>query len=163
MMNIYFFFNNMIRYRKFTPSDASEVFGILERDRDIAYWCGFGQPASVEQARDYLAELSERQYWYAIVKDGRIAGCVSLSPKEDGMELGYWMASGYRRQGLMKQAIRHMLKVAREVIGTKVVYCGWFEGNEASERLQKGLGFKEYGMAEVPFATGKEHLTRKDI
>lgn len=153
----------MVRYRNFTSSDAPEVFEILERDRDIAYWCGFTQPKTLEQAREYVIGLSTRPYWYAIIKGGKIAGCVSLVPKDDGMELGYWVASGFRRQGLMRQAIRHMLKVVRGVKGIKVVYCGWFDGNEASEQLQKSLGFEEYGEVEVPFATGKEHLTKKEI
>ena len=65
-----------------------------------------------------------------------------LAPGEDEAELGYWIGVPYWGQGLVPEAGREMLRHAFEDLKLKRVWCGYYEGNEKSRRVQEKLGFK---------------------
>lgn len=147
----------MVIYRNFREEDSEYMQGLL--DEDIAYWCGFPYPETLKETENYVKLLSSKPYWYAIEKDGNIVGCISIHDGIRGKELGYWMGKEYRNQGIMQNAIKHMINKAFNELGLKELNCGWFEGNEASKHIQLKAGFEEIDVIKVPYATGIEHLT----
>ena len=60
----------------------------------------------------------------------------------DECELGYWIAKPFWGQGLIPEAARELLRRAFEDLGMSKVWCGCYEGNEKSKRVQEKLGFK---------------------
>lgn len=150
-----------MHYRNFTTEDTQELYTILQNNPDISYWCGFSQPENLEQCKQYINNISKYKYWKAIIKDNKIIGCISLIPHKDGVELGYWLDNNYRHQNIIQTAIKHFINIAFNEIGTDKIYCGWFEGNEASKRVQLSLGFKEIGyeIINVLGKNRKEYIT----
>ena len=87
---------------------------------------------------------------YAIVlkETGLPVGSISLhfhsdlAQKDDECELGYWIGVPCWGQGLVPEAARELLRHAFEDLEMARVWCGYYEGNEKSKRVQEKLGFK---------------------
>ena len=81
-------------------------------------------------------------------KTGLPVGCISLkfySPlakKDDECELGYWLGVPYWGEGLMPEAAKELLRHAFEDLELNRVWCGYYDGNTKSKRVQEKLGFK---------------------
>ena len=153
---------NDLILRNYKISDAERLYNILNNDTEIAYWCGFKQPNNINDSIEYINSLKNEKYWYAICNDNdEVIGSISLVNKYDGMELGYWISKEYRRNHIIYNFCKKIIDYAFNILNINVIYCGWFEGNFKSEQLQKKLGFKEYNIINVPYATGKEHISKK--
>ncbi|GHU67191.1 acetyltransferase [Clostridia bacterium] len=60
----------------------------------------------------------------------------------DEGEIGYWIGVPYWGQGLVPEAVRELLRHGFEDLGLKVIWCGYFDGNEKSRRAQEKCGFR---------------------
>ena len=56
-------------------------------------------------------------------------------------ELGYWIGKPYWGQGLIPEASRALMRYAFEELGMRAVWCGYYDGNEKSRKVQTKLGF----------------------
>ena len=65
-----------------------------------------------------------------------------LAEKDDECELGYWLGKPYWGHGIMPEACTLLLKRAFEDLNVSKVWCGYYQGNEKSKRVQEKLGFK---------------------
>jgi len=150
-----------MKLRNYKISDAKRLFDILSNDTEIPFWCGFRQHKTISDTLLYIINLRNEKYWYAIVDDNdQVIGSISLVNKDDGMELGYWISKEYRGQHIVSNFAKKLIEFAFEKLNIETIYCGYFEGNDSSKLLQEKIGFKEYDIIDVPFATGKEHLTK---
>ena len=85
---------------------------------------------------------------YAIVlkATGEPVGSIGLHlasdlAKEGEPELGYWIGVPFWGRGLVPEAATALLCHAFFDCGYKQVWCGYYEGNERSHRVQQKLGF----------------------
>lgn len=101
-------------------------------------------PRFFEETRKVIKEWwGKEPYWFVIIKDKKIIGCISLTELDNNnLELGYWMGKPYRNNGFMKQSIKYMLNYAYSTLNVENVWCGWFENNTRSEKIQKDCGFR---------------------
>ena len=106
---------------------------------------------SVEESRNIIRLVLNGPESYAICKkeDGRVIGAIALSTNgdclaegEDACELGYWIGKPFWGQGLVTEASEALLRRAFTELGMQRVWCGYFEGNEKSKRVQEKLGFR---------------------
>ena len=65
-----------------------------------------------------------------------------MTDREDECELGYWIGKPFWGQGLIPEASRALLRRAFEDLGMRAVWCGYYEGNKKSKRVQEKLGFQ---------------------
>lgn len=56
-------------------------------------------------------------------------------------EIGYWLGYDYWGKGLMTEVVRELIRFGFEDIGLNTIWCGYFEGNERSKRVQEKCGF----------------------
>ena len=56
-------------------------------------------------------------------------------------EIGYWLGFDYWGKGLMTEVVRDLIRFGFEDIGLNTIWCGYFEGNERSRRVQEKCGF----------------------
>ena len=56
-------------------------------------------------------------------------------------EIGYWIGVPYWGQGLIPEAVRRIQQYAFEELGCTALWCGYFNGNEKSRRVQEKCGF----------------------
>lgn len=61
--------------------------------------------------------------------------------QRDEAELGFWIGKPYWGQGLMVEAIEKVLSYAFDEMRLREVWCGCFEENEQSYRVQQKCGF----------------------
>ena len=64
---------------------------------------------------------------------------IGLPPKE--AEIGYWIAVPFWGQGLIPEAMREIIRRAFMDLKAKNLWCGYFEGNDKSKRVQEKCGF----------------------
>ena len=72
----------------------------------------------------------------------KLNGHTDMTERDDECELGYWLGKPFWGQGIMPEATREMLRHAFEDIGMSKVWCGYYEGNTKSKRVQEKVGFK---------------------
>ena len=59
----------------------------------------------------------------------------------DEAELGYWVGVPHWGRGYIPEAAREVLRHAFEDLGLGGLWCGWFDGNRQSQRVQEKCGF----------------------
>ena len=134
--------------RPWKEEDAEECFKYA-KDSRIGSSAGFPAHTSVENSREVIKNVLMKPETYAIVlkETGLPIGSIGLhhndlAEKEDEAELGYWIGVPYWGQGLVPEASKEVLRHAFEDLKLNRVWCGYYDGNEKSKRVQEKLGFK---------------------
>ena len=133
--------------RPWQESDAEELFRYA-KDPEVGPPAGWPPHTSVENSRQIILDvLSTRETYAVCLKDGKPIGSVGLhlqtdmTDREDECELGYWLGKPFWGQGLIPEAARELLRHAFEELHMRAVWCGYYDGNEKSRRVQEKLGF----------------------
>ena len=135
--------------RPWQERDAQSLYAYA-KDPDVGYPAGWPAHTSVENSRQMIRNFLSAPETYAVcLKDGEPIGSVGLKLKgytdmtdrEDECELGYWIGKPFWGQGLIPEAARELLRYAFENLNMRAVWCGYYEGNEKSHRVQQKLGF----------------------
>lgn len=136
--------------RPWSESDAEELYRYA-RDERIGPIAGWPPHKSVEDSREIIREVFSQDGVYAVVlkETGLPVGSIGLSVgKASGLqledteaELGYWIGVPYWGKGLITEAARELMRYAFEELGLEKLWCGYFEGNEKSRRVQEKCGF----------------------
>lgn len=84
-------------------------------------------------------------------------------PETEG-EVGYWIGEPYWGKGLIPEAVNEILRYAFEELCLVKMWCGYFDGNLKSKRVQEKCGFKyRYTKENVPCSMlddiRTEHIT----
>ena len=135
--------------RPWQEADAKSLYAYA-KDPDIGLPAGWPPHKSVEDSREVIRYVLSAPQTYAVcLKDGSPIGSISLKLKgstdmtdrEDECELGYWIGKPFWGQGLIPEAAEELLRHAFEELGMRAVWCGYYEGNIKSRRVQEKLGF----------------------
>lgn len=62
--------------------------------------------------------------------------------RDDECELGYWLGQPFWGQGIIPEAAREIIRHGFDDLGMTKIWCGYYEGNEKSKRVQEKVGFK---------------------
>ena len=135
--------------RPWCEADAEKLYEYA-KDPDIGLPAGWPPHKSVEDSLQIIRNVFSAPETYAVcLKDGTAIGSIGLklrgytdmTDREDECELGYWIGKPYWGQGLIPEAARALLRYAFEQLSMRAVWCGYYEGNEKSRRVQEKLGF----------------------
>lgn len=135
--------------RTWRESDAQSLYEYAS-DPDVGPPAGWPPHTSVENSLEVIQKVLSAPETYAVcLKDGKTIGSVGLKLKgntdmtdrDDECELGYWIGKPFWGQGLIPEACGELLRYAFEELGMRAVWCGYYEGNEKSRRVQEKLGF----------------------
>ena len=135
--------------RPWEEGDAEECYKYA-KDPRVGPAAGWPVHTDIENTRQVIREILMVPETYAIVlkETGLPVGSISLhfhsdlAQKDDECELGYWIGVPCWGQGLVPEAARELLRHAFEDLEMARVWCGYYEGNEKSKRVQEKLGFK---------------------
>jgi RimJ/RimL family protein N-acetyltransferase len=80
----------------------------------------------------------------AVIREGEIAGSCGLHRRlgPDGLEIGYWIAAPYLRQGLGTAVARALTETALTLPGISRVEIHHDRSNQASAAIPAGLGYE---------------------
>ena len=135
--------------RPWRESDAEDLYEYA-KDPDVGPPAGWPPHESVESSRQIIGMFLSAPDTYAVcLKNGKAIGSIGLKHKgqtdmtdrEDECELGYCIGKPFWGQGLIPEAAEELLRYAFEELGMRAVWCGYYEGNEKSHRVQQKLGF----------------------
>ena len=109
----------------------------------------FPSPYTLADAKwfveDCIAQGEARQLMRAIAVNGRAAGSISVSRKDDvyekSAELGYWLAEDYWGRGIMTEAVRQICREAFDRFDILRIFAEPFAENLGSRRVLEKAGF----------------------
>lgn len=134
--------------RPWDAADAEECYKYA-KDPRVGPSAGWPTHTDPEHSRRVILDVLSAPETFAIVlkETGLPIGSIGLhrndlAQKADEMELGYWLGVPYWGRGLTTEAAREMLRHAFEDLKLERVWCGYYEGNLRSKRVQEKLGFK---------------------
>lgn len=110
---------------------------------------GWPVHTSVENSREIIRTVLSAPETYAVClkETGKPIGSIGLhrndlAEKDDEYELGYWIGKPFWGQGLIPEASREILRYAFEDLEMSRIWCGYYDGNEKSHKVQIKLGFE---------------------
>lgn len=139
------------------PDDLGAVTAACQ-DPEIQRWIPLPVPYAEADAADFVLGASETGWQagttctWAIEREGRFAGVVSLDAVRDGSaSIGYWVAAHARGRGTMTTAAGAVLQLAFDAagsgLGLRRVEWRAAVGNAASAAVAQHLGFRYEGTA----------------
>ena len=133
--------------RPWCDDDAPDLY-IYASDPDIGPPAGWPPHTSVENSLEIIRTVLSTPETYAVClkESGNPIGSIGfhrndLAEQDDEYELGYWIGKPFWGQGLIPEASREMLRHAFEDLKMNRIWCGYYDGNEKSRRVQEKLGF----------------------
>ena len=133
--------------RPWSENDAEELYKYAS-DPEVGPPAGWPPHTSVENSLEIIRTVLSAPETYAVClkENGKPIGSVGLhrndlAERDDEYELGYWIGKPFWGQGLIPEASRELLRYAFEDLGMNRIWCGYYDGNEKSRRVQEKLGF----------------------
>ena len=137
--------------RRWEESDAEVLFK-LASNPEVGPPAGWPPHKTMEESLDVIRNVLSGPEAYAIClkPQGEPIGAIELklsdktdlAQNEDECELGYWLGRPFWGQGIMPEAAKEMLRHAFEDLGMTKVWCGYYDGNDKSRRVQEKCGLK---------------------
>lgn len=136
--------------RPWAESDAEALYRYA-CDPKVGPAAGWPVHTSVENSREIIRDVLSAAETYAVVLKavGHAVGSIGLMigeasniglPETDG-EIGYWIGVPFWGQGLIPEAVDVLLRHGFENLGLENIWCGYYEGNQKSARVQEKCGF----------------------
>ena len=160
--------------RPWEDGDAEALYKYA-KDPAVGPIAGWPPHTSVENSLEVIRTIFCAPENYAVVlkRTGEPVGSICLMSGEavhtarmvpGEAEIGYWIGVPYWGRGLMPEAVRRLLRHGFEDLGLQAVWCGYYDGNAQSRRVQEKCGFRyshtEYGKSSPLGDVRTEHFTR---
>lgn len=136
--------------RRWKDSDAEDLYNYA-KDPDVGPIAGWQPHKSIEESREIIKNVfcGAEAYAVCLKSDNKAIGAIELmlegknhiSDKADECELGYWIGKPFWGQGLIPEAARELLRHAFADLSMSKVWCGYYDGNYKSKRVQEKVGF----------------------
>lgn len=136
--------------RPWKETDAESLFAFA-RDPGVGPVAGWPPHRSVEESRTVIRDVLNGAECYAVCErdsdraigsiELKLRGKTDMTDREDECELGYWIGRPFWNRGYMTEAATELLRHGFEDLGMTTIWCGYYEGNQRSKRVQEKLGF----------------------
>ena len=136
--------------RPWCEEDAESLYEYA-KDPDIGPIAGWPPHKSVEESLEIIKNvlMGEESYALCEKEDGRAIGAIALklnghtdmTERDDECELGYWLGKPFWGRGYMPEAAKEIIRHGFEELGMTTIWCGYYDGNEKSKRVQEKVGF----------------------
>ncbi len=137
--------------RPFRKSDATSLQKAVNDPRVARDVTNIPYPYTMEHALAWVAQMEafvtpcSRRVDFVIDIDGMVAGSVSfinLDPTQPHKaQISYWLASAYRRVGIMTQAVKALVTFGFEQMELVRIFGYVYAGNKASQGVLEKVGF----------------------
>ena len=142
--------------RRWEESDAESLY-MYAKDPEVGPIAGWPAHRSVQESLGVIRNVFVGKEAYAIClkTDGKAIGAVGLHigeksniglPDNEG-EIGYWIGVPFWGRGLIPEAVREVIRHGFEDLHLDALWCGYFDGNTKSKRVQEKCGFKYHHTA----------------
>jgi len=136
--------------RPWEESDAESLYEYAKDER-VGPAAGWLPHTGVENSREVIRLFLSAPETYAVClkTDNRAIGSIGLMiGKSSNLdltdtegEIGYWIGVPFWGKGLIPEATRELMRHAFCDLHLETLWCGYFDGNEKSKRVQEKCGF----------------------
>lgn len=140
--------------RPWEMRDAKALYRYA-KDPQVGPSAGWPVHKSVADSAEIIYEILSAPETYAVVlkeraEEGPVgsvgimrkgAGVFHAPMKDDEAEIGYWIGVPFWGKGLIPEAVQALLNHCFADLSCSAVWCGYYEGNERSRRVQEKCGF----------------------
>ncbi len=136
--------------RPWQDCDAEDLYEYA-KDPRVGPIAGWPIHTSAENSLEIIhGVLSEPETYAVVLKEtGKPVGSVGIMLKDRGSapmseteaEIGYWIGVPYWGREMIPEAVRALLRRCFGELGCTGVWCGYYDGNEKSKRVQEKCGF----------------------
>lgn len=152
-MNTKTLYTDRLILRPWTLEDAENLYKYASNP-DVGPIAGWPPHKSVEESRNVIENVLNGDECFAIClkEDNQAIGAIGLNlnghtdmtERDDECELGYWLGKPFWGNGFMPEAAKELFRHAFEDLGMTTVWCGYYDGNNKSKRVQEKCGFTYY-------------------
>lgn len=136
--------------RKWTEADAESLFEYA-KEPEVGPIAGWPPHKNKDESLSVIKNVFNGAECYAICEKGnneaigaielKLNDSTDMTDRDDECELGYWLGKPFWGKGYMPEAAREIIRHAFEELGMTTIWCGYYEGNYKSKRVQEKLGF----------------------
>ncbi len=136
--------------RHWAETDAESLYKYA-KDPAVGPIAGWPPHRNIEESLTVIQTVFNRSECYAICEKGsnkaigaielKMNGHTDMTEKDDECELGYWLGKPFWGKGYMTEAVRELLRYGFENLGMTTIWCGYYDGNNKSKRVQEKVGF----------------------
>jgi len=136
--------------RPWRETDAESLFRYAKNPA-VGPIAGWPPHKSVGESRDVIRNVFCGKECCAVClkPDDAAIGCIELklngstdmTDQDDECELGYWIGQEFWGRGLMPEAAEEVIRHGFEDLNMHVIWCGYYDGNIRSKRVQEKVGF----------------------
>ncbi|MGN0665208.1 MAG: GNAT family N-acetyltransferase [Huintestinicola sp.] len=137
--------------RHWEESDADDLYEYA-KDPAVGPAAGWAVHTSPEYSREIIRDVFSGDEVYAIClkETGRPVGSIGLMMNgesnlrlsENEAEVGYWIGVPFWGMGYASEALREIVRHGFEELKMESLWCGYFDGNDRSRRVQEKCGFR---------------------
>lgn len=153
-----------LQIREATEADLPAIVDIYNQSIPAGWSTADTQPITVADRLDWFRKFdpAKRPIWVAEV-DGQVVATVYLSsfyagrPAYDATaEVSVYIATAYQRQGIGRRLKEFVIRECPR-LGITTLLSMHFDHNEATRRINEGLGFKQMGhLTEIAMVKGQK-------
>ena len=136
--------------RPWCEDDAESLYSFAKNPA-VGPIAGWPPHTSVENSREIIRNVLAVNETYAVClkTDNKAIGSIGLMigrqsnldlPETEG-EIGYWIGVPFWGMGLIPEATKELIRHAFVNLNLETLWCGYFEGNTKSKRVQEKCGF----------------------
>ncbi|OQA70315.1 MAG: putative ribosomal N-acetyltransferase YdaF [Firmicutes bacterium ADurb.Bin262] len=126
--------------RPWQASDARDLYTFASDPR-VGPAAGWPAHTSVEHSLEVIESVLSKPETYAVLLKSEGGGASHIGLPDDEAEVGYWIGVPFWGRGLIPEAVDEIIRYGFEELGLKKIWCGFFEGNDRSRRVQEKCGF----------------------
>ena len=148
--------DSQIELRQLRHSDATDIFNTIDTQRVyLGEWLPFvaftKELTDTQKFVESVMEAPEErfEYVFTIRKAGEFAGLIGFKDTDRlnrKSELGYWLAEGFQKQGIVTRSVQRLCQFAFEELDLNRIQIKCATGNTASNDIPQRLGFRYEGI-----------------
>lgn len=141
------------------PEDLGDLLEALGDDAVQRGVAASELPDTPDAIREYLGRPRDPRlpHFFMYLRDAhgaKLVGGIGFGDYRGEVEVGYWIAAGYRGQGYALEALRAVVDQAR-TLGHRKLVAKHFADNEASIRVLEAAGFQDGGSERLRYGAGR--------
>lgn len=139
--------------RPWAESDAECLFEYAKDER-VGPITGWPPHTSVENSKEIIQQLLMQNHTFAVAlktKPEQVIGNIGVMLNDEELrfpfmnrkdaEIGFWLGVPYWGNGYIPEAVKRVLTYCFEELAVENIWCGYYEGNDQSKRVQEKVGF----------------------
>lgn len=136
--------------RHWTEADAECLYNFA-KDPAVGPIAGWPPHKNIAESLNVIRNVLNGPECYAICKKDsnkaigsielKLNGHTDMTTSDNECELGYWLGKPFWGRAYMPEAATELLRHGFETLGMTTIWCGYYDGNDKSKRVQQKLGF----------------------